>query len=208
MDYAKTFIFAHKYWFFSFSKKFSFSRSSEFLSRFCAKHNGSDSLLRNWLSNLRDIKKEILKQSHRQRSPASLGSLGMRKYIFNHGTILLLPISISENAVASTKWVTHSQIIIANNKLIFHFILPAVTTTNLNLNVAGFNNMSFSQQQKVPSTNKDYTMTSVFKNIIKNEGVPGLYRGITMNFVKVLPAVSISYVVYEFASNKLGVNMS
>lgn len=51
-------------------------------------------------------------------------------------------------------------------------------------------------------------MTGVFKNIIKNEGLPGLYRGITMNFVKVLPAVSISYVVYEFASNKLGVNMS
>lgn len=69
--------------------------------------------------------------------------------------------------------------------------------------------MPFGQQQKVvPNVNKDYTMTSVFKNIVKNEGLPGLYRGITMNFVKVLPAVSISYVVYEFASQKLGVNMS
>lgn len=87
---------------------------------------------------------------------------------------------------------------------LFSFTLAAVTTTNLNLNVAGLNNVS----QKVVSTSKDYTMTSVFKNIIKNEGVTGLYRGITMNFVKVLPAVSISYVVYEFASQKLGVNMS
>jgi hypothetical protein len=77
--------------------------------------------------------------------------------------------------------------------------------TNLNLNVAGFNNVP---QKVVQSTSKDTTMTSVFKNIIKTEGVTGLYRGITMNFVKVLPAVSISYVCYEYASQKLGVNMS
>lgn len=51
-------------------------------------------------------------------------------------------------------------------------------------------------------------MTSVFKRIIRTEGVAGLYRGITPNFIKVLPAVSISYVVYEYTSQKLGVNMS
>ncbi|XP_017784896.1 PREDICTED: calcium-binding mitochondrial carrier protein SCaMC-2 isoform X2 [Nicrophorus vespilloides] len=52
------------------------------------------------------------------------------------------------------------------------------------------------------------SMTGVFKTIIKKEGVLGLYRGITPNFIKVMPAVSISYVVYEYSSRVLGVNMT
>lgn len=66
--------------------------------------------------------------------------------------------------------------------------------------------MPFVPQPKL--TSKDYTMTSVFKKIIQKEGVAGLYRGITPNFIKVLPAVSISYVVYEYSSRKLGVAMT
>lgn len=52
------------------------------------------------------------------------------------------------------------------------------------------------------------TMTGVFRAIIEKEGVTGLYRGITPNFIKVIPAVSISYVVYEYTSRILGVNMT
>ncbi|XP_071053617.1 calcium-binding mitochondrial carrier protein SCaMC-2-B isoform X5 [Onthophagus taurus] len=52
------------------------------------------------------------------------------------------------------------------------------------------------------------TMTGVFRTIIEREGVLGLYRGITPNFIKVMPAVSISYVVYEYTSRILGVNMT
>lgn len=51
-------------------------------------------------------------------------------------------------------------------------------------------------------------MTSTFRRIIQNEGFSGLYRGITPNFIKVLPAVSISYCVYEYSSRALGVNMT
>lgn len=51
-------------------------------------------------------------------------------------------------------------------------------------------------------------MGGVFRQIIANEGPAGLYRGITPNFIKVLPAVSISYVVYEYTSRALGVNMT
>lgn len=51
-------------------------------------------------------------------------------------------------------------------------------------------------------------MTSVFKDIIKAEGLKGLYRGITPNFMKVAPAVSISYLVYEKTRVALGVEMS
>lgn len=56
--------------------------------------------------------------------------------------------------------------------------------------------------------NSEFTMGGVFKQIIKTEGVSGLYRGITPNFIKVLPAVSISYIVYEHTSRVLGVNMT
>ncbi|KAE9550232.1 hypothetical protein FO519_006552 [Halicephalobus sp. NKZ332] len=52
------------------------------------------------------------------------------------------------------------------------------------------------------------TMTGQFRYIIQNEGPVGLYRGITPNFMKVIPAVSISYVVYETVRKKLGATMS
>lgn len=49
------------------------------------------------------------------------------------------------------------------------------------------------------------SMVGLFQRIISKEGVPGLYRGITPNFMKVLPAVGISYVVYENMKQTLGV---
>ncbi|XP_071522196.1 mitochondrial adenyl nucleotide antiporter SLC25A23 isoform X3 [Panulirus ornatus] len=52
------------------------------------------------------------------------------------------------------------------------------------------------------------TMSGLFRHIFTNEGVVGLYRGITPNFMKVAPAVSISYVVYEKCRQALGVSMT
>ncbi|XP_030081502.1 calcium-binding mitochondrial carrier protein SCaMC-3 isoform X2 [Drosophila hydei] len=52
------------------------------------------------------------------------------------------------------------------------------------------------------------TMSGLFRKIVRQEGISGLYRGITPNFLKVLPAVSISYVVYEYTSRALGIKMS
>ncbi|KAI7692484.1 hypothetical protein SSS_10383 [Sarcoptes scabiei] len=52
------------------------------------------------------------------------------------------------------------------------------------------------------------SMTEMFKNIVKREGPRGLYRGITANIMKVAPAVSISYVVYEYTRRPLGAVMS
>ncbi|TRY96763.1 hypothetical protein DNTS_014489 [Danionella cerebrum] len=49
------------------------------------------------------------------------------------------------------------------------------------------------------------TMSGLFKQIVANEGPTGLYRGLTPNFLKVVPAVSISYVVYEHIKSALGV---
>ncbi|XP_076845433.1 mitochondrial adenyl nucleotide antiporter SLC25A23 isoform X3 [Brachyhypopomus gauderio] len=51
------------------------------------------------------------------------------------------------------------------------------------------------------------SMVSLFRNIVSEEGVVGLYRGIAPNFLKVIPAVSISYVVYEHMRKLLGVGV-
>lgn len=61
---------------------------------------------------------------------------------------------------------------------------------------------------KQAGVGNDDNMMGVFRKILRTEGICGLYRGITPNFIKVLPAVSISYVVYEYASRGLGVNMT
>ncbi|CAL1286561.1 unnamed protein product [Larinioides sclopetarius] len=64
------------------------------------------------------------------------------------------------------------------------------------------------QAQASDHTQEAGTMIGLFKTIVKREGVAGLYRGITPNFMKVAPAVSISYVVYEYSRSKLGVKAS
>lgn len=48
-------------------------------------------------------------------------------------------------------------------------------------------------------------MSGLVKGILANEGFFGLYRGILPNFMKVIPAVSISYVVYEYMKTGLGI---
>lgn len=64
------------------------------------------------------------------------------------------------------------------------------------------------QAQEKAAKVAEGTMRGVFREIVQREGLRGLYRGITPNFIKVIPAVSISYVVYEYASRSLGVNMT
>lgn len=51
-------------------------------------------------------------------------------------------------------------------------------------------------------------MYGMFRSIYAKEGPKGLYRGITANIMKVAPAVSISYVVYEYTRRPLGAIMS
>ncbi|XP_022412702.1 LOW QUALITY PROTEIN: solute carrier family 25 member 41-like [Delphinapterus leucas] len=49
------------------------------------------------------------------------------------------------------------------------------------------------------------TMCGVFRQILAQQGCPGLYRGMTPHLLKVLPAGGISYVVYEAMKKTLGV---
>jgi solute carrier family 25 phosphate transporter 23/24/25/41 len=53
-----------------------------------------------------------------------------------------------------------------------------------------------------------YSMMGTIRNIIQRDGPLGLYRGFIPNFIKVAPAVSIRYVVYERCCQTLGVNMT
>ncbi|XP_068599151.1 mitochondrial adenyl nucleotide antiporter SLC25A24-like [Brachionichthys hirsutus] len=48
-------------------------------------------------------------------------------------------------------------------------------------------------------------MVAMVKNILEKDGFFGLYRGILPNFMKVIPAVSISYVVYEYMRDSMGI---
>uniref|UniRef100_A0A3P8N8G5 EF-hand domain-containing protein n=1 Tax=Astatotilapia calliptera TaxID=8154 RepID=A0A3P8N8G5_ASTCA len=60
-------------------------------------------------------------------------------------------------------------------------------------------------QAAVDGGQQQVTMSSLFRQILQNEGPTGLYRGLAPNFLKVIPAVSISYVVYEHLKTQLGV---
>uniref|UniRef100_A0A4W3J7V2 Solute carrier family 25 member 23a n=1 Tax=Callorhinchus milii TaxID=7868 RepID=A0A4W3J7V2_CALMI len=61
------------------------------------------------------------------------------------------------------------------------------------------------QAQATKEGAPQHTMTGLFRQILSTEGAIGLYRGLAPNFMKVVPAVSISYVVYENLKTTLGV---
>lgn len=49
------------------------------------------------------------------------------------------------------------------------------------------------------------SMIQTFQTIWRKEGLRGLYRGLIPNFLKVAPAVSVAYVMYEQIKKVLGV---
>ncbi|XP_022063798.2 calcium-binding mitochondrial carrier protein SCaMC-1 isoform X1 [Acanthochromis polyacanthus] len=51
------------------------------------------------------------------------------------------------------------------------------------------------------------SMLALLRNIVTKEGIAGLYRGISPNLLKVVPAVSVSYVAYEYTRIMLGVDI-
>ncbi|XP_067452393.1 mitochondrial adenyl nucleotide antiporter SLC25A24 [Thunnus thynnus] len=61
------------------------------------------------------------------------------------------------------------------------------------------------QAQASMEGSEQLPMNLMVKKILEKEGFFGLYRGILPNFMKVIPAVSISYVVYEYMRSGLGI---
>ncbi|XP_075229750.1 calcium-binding mitochondrial carrier protein SCaMC-2-A-like [Lycorma delicatula] len=52
------------------------------------------------------------------------------------------------------------------------------------------------------------SMMTMIRHIIVHDGFAGLYTGLTLNLIKVIPAVSISYAIYEHCIKALGVQMT
>ena len=48
------------------------------------------------------------------------------------------------------------------------------------------------------------TMTREIRRVVRNKGFFGLYSGLSMNFLKALPAVSVTFTVYEQAKSMMG----
>ncbi|KAI5090396.1 calcium-binding mitochondrial carrier protein SCaMC-1, partial [Silurus meridionalis] len=62
------------------------------------------------------------------------------------------------------------------------------------------------QAQASVEGSEQVSMGKLTKKILEKDGFFGLYRGILPNFLKVIPAVSISYVVYEYMKTGLGIS--
>lgn len=61
------------------------------------------------------------------------------------------------------------------------------------------------QAQGTAAHSQTYTgLGDCFRKTYSREGVRGLFKGLTPNLVKVIPAVSISYLVYEQSKNFMG----
>nr|XP_020472736.1 calcium-binding mitochondrial carrier protein SCaMC-1 [Monopterus albus] len=61
------------------------------------------------------------------------------------------------------------------------------------------------QAQASVEGSEQMPMSRMVKKILRKDGFFGFYRGILPNFMKVIPAVSISYVVYEYMRSGLGI---
>lgn len=84
-----------------------------------------------------------------------------------------------------------------------HVFKPDVSIVSIFFKKYFFFVSAISQDKHQPDT-----MIGQLKYILRNEGFFGLYRGIAPNFMKVVPAVSISYVVYEQTRKALGAKMT
>ncbi|XP_062308423.1 mitochondrial adenyl nucleotide antiporter SLC25A24 [Osmerus eperlanus] len=62
------------------------------------------------------------------------------------------------------------------------------------------------QAQASMEGSEQMSMNRLVRTIVEKEGFFGLYSGILPNFMKVIPAVSISYVVYEYMKTGLGIS--
>lgn len=50
-----------------------------------------------------------------------------------------------------------------------------------------------------------FSIASAIMFIVRNEGLKGLYRGVSLNFLKTAPAMSISFTCYDKIRTALGV---
>lgn len=62
------------------------------------------------------------------------------------------------------------------------------------------------QAQRSNATDAYSGMSDVFKRTLQHEGIRGFYKGLFPNLLKVVPAASITYLVYETMKKSLGLD--
>jgi solute carrier family 25 phosphate transporter 23/24/25/41 len=62
----------------------------------------------------------------------------------------------------------------------------------------------FFVRTKMQIQEQNVSLTDIVRSIRRKHGVSGFYRGFTVNFVKSVPSITITYVFYEYMREKLG----
>ena len=65
--------------------------------------------------------------------------------------------------------------------------------------------MSTGTNATAPQAGHDTSTIACIKRVARERGVLGLYRGMSLNFVKATPAVCVTYITYEKAKTWLDI---
>lgn len=124
-------------------------------------------------------------------NPGVLVLLGCGTISSTCGQLASYPLALIRTRMqAQGKWISLMYAVLL-------YVLKAKCLTSVNVMNTSLASMEGSEQ---------VSMSKLVQKIMKHEGFFGLYRGILPNFMKVIPAVSISYVVYEYMRSGLGIS--
>lgn len=63
------------------------------------------------------------------------------------------------------------------------------------------------QDQRTPKSGRGTSFTTMFKETVQREGFKGLYSGLRIDLIRVLPANAITFTTFEYVKKKLQTNM-
>jgi hypothetical protein len=88
----------------------------------------------------------------------------------------------------------------------FVIVYPDNLSLSLSLSQPFLLNVCRLQAQQANSESAYRGMSDVFWRTLQHEGVSGFYKGILPNLLKVVPAASITYIVYEAMKKNLSLD--
>ena len=152
------------------------------------------------------LKRFYIKRHSAGEDPGILVLLACGTFSSTCGQLASYPLALVRTKLQakgrSYRYVTHKHTRSICNHMLFYY-LHNCTSTSLCFTCSL--SLSVDRPTRYSETS---SMVGMFRSIWESEGPRGLYRGITPNFMKVAPAVSISYAVYETVRKFLGVEMT